>query len=140
VNLPVGDHAAFAFVADPRNLETLIPPFLGARVEGGSAEPGGIFVVTARRLGKLARWDGRWLQVESPRILVDTTAPGLVRSWRHEHRFAPDGSEGSVMTDTVTWELAGGWPGTLLTRVITRVIFPILFALRGETIRKALTP
>lgn len=54
-------------------------------------------------------WRVRITELAAPTLVVDELIKGPFAQFRHEHRFAPNGSGGTTLTDHVEWKLPGGF-------------------------------
>ena len=53
-------------------------------------------------------WRVRITELVHPTLVVDELIKGPFAQFRHEHRFAPNGAGGTILTDHVEWKLPGG--------------------------------
>lgn len=123
----------FAFHSDPANLPVVMPPTLRliSLKTDGPAEEGRLIELHCRDWFVIPmRWTCRWRTVQPPRLLVDEIVNGPFRVFVHEHRFEPDGTEGCVMTDVVTYAFGRGWWGRLISATAVRAYLSGLFAYR----------
>ena len=81
-------------------------------------------------------WICRWKTVQSPHLLVDEIVQGPFPLFEHEHRFEPDGKEGCVMHDRVTYEFGHGWWGKLISETAVRLYLTLLFKFRHYRTRQ----
>lgn len=105
---PIGE--VFGFFADPRNLETLTPPWLRFAI----LTPGDIEMKCGTRIdyrlhlhGVPMRWQSEITAWEPPHRFVDEQRRGPYRLWVHEHVFKPEGG-GTLVSDRVQYAVAGG--------------------------------
>ncbi len=113
--VPQAAEKLWPFFCDAHNLEAITPPFLNFRVRGqSSGEIGeGTLIDYGLRLdGIPVRWQSRIEAWDPPRAFVDTQVKGPYRLWHHTHEFVPLGA-GTLMRDTVRYQLPAGWLGTL---------------------------
>ncbi|ROP48105.1 MULTISPECIES: SRPBCC family protein [unclassified Rathayibacter] len=71
----------------------------------------------ARHFGVRLRLTSRITAFDAPHSFTDEQTRGPFRSFRHEHRFEPDGS-GSVMTDRLTFRAPFGVLGRVAERLV----------------------
>ena len=64
--------------------------------------------VRMKPLPGVQNWRVRITEVAEPVLVVDELLKGPFARFRHEHRFAPNGSGGTILTDHVDWKLPGG--------------------------------
>jgi uncharacterized protein (TIGR01777 family) len=103
------------FFCDAHNLETITPPFLHFRVlgqSGGEIGTGTLIDYRLRLDGIPIAWQSRIDAWDPPRSFVDAQVKGPYRLWHHTHEFEPLGA-GTLMRDTVRYQLPAGWLGTL---------------------------
>lgn len=105
--VPVGE--LYAWHARPGAFERLAPPWQRLRVvERSGTIADGDRLVMEYGLGPVKR---RWVAVHKDHVegrgFTDVQEEGPFARWRHEHRFAADGDERSVLEDHVEYELPG---------------------------------
>jgi uncharacterized protein (TIGR01777 family) len=114
--IPAPPTELLAWHARQGAFERLTPPWMDVRVVAaqGTVSPGdwkrlrlglgpaGISWTVAHRAG-----------IDGPGF-VDEQQAGPFRSWRHEHRFLPDGHGGSTLEDRIAYRLPVGPVGRLL--------------------------
>ena len=83
-------------------------------VLGGSGEIGAGTLIDYRlRLdGIPIGWRSHIASWDPPRTFVDTQVKGPYKLWHHTHEFVPIGA-GTLMRDTVRYQLHAGWLGNL---------------------------
>jgi ligand-binding SRPBCC domain-containing protein len=108
VTRPLGE--AFEFFADPRNLESLTPPWLSFRI----LTPLPVLMRAGLRIdyrialhGLPLAWQSEITAWEPPRRFVDEQRRGPYRLWVHEHLFREHGS-GTEIVDQVRYAAPGG--------------------------------
>ena len=109
----------FPFFADAQNLEAITPPWLGFRIVTPrpiDMREGTLIEYRLRLRGVPLRWLTRIEVWEPGRRFVDRQIRGPYSLWHHTHEFAPDGSGGTLMTDTVRYALPLGPLGELARR------------------------
>lgn len=67
----------------------------------------------------------------------DIQIRGPFKSYRHEHRMMNDGPTGCVLSDTIYFEMPGGWLGRLMGKIFMMPKFRRLFDFRHEVTRRA---
>lgn len=110
---PVGK--LWPFFGDAHNLESITPPFMHFRVLGQSSGEIGEGTLIDYRLrldGIPITWQSRIDAWDPPKSFVDRQVKGPYRLWHHTHEFEPIGT-GTLMRDTVRYQLPAGWLGTL---------------------------
>ena len=112
-----GIEDAFAFFADPANLEAITPPWLGFRILGAPArlERGSHLRYRLR----LFRWPVRWhteiVEWRPPRSFTDVQRSGPYPLWEHTHRLVPVPG-GTEVYDHVLYRVPGGPLAALVKR------------------------
>lgn len=139
--MPVAVSALAAFHLNAANLTAVSPRFPPFRVVSAVApsRPGDLqrFRVGAGTLS--FGWVARVMRVVPDSLLEDTQESGPFIRWRHQHRFAPDGRGGSILTDGVSFRLAPTVAGEFLEFLFVRPALLGLFALRHRNIRMRLS-
>jgi hypothetical protein len=113
--VPQPPQKLWPFFCDARNLESITPPFLNFHVLGqssGEIEAGTLIDYRLKLDGVPIRWQSRIDAWDPPRSFVDLQVKGPYRLWHHRHDFEPLG-EGTLMRDTVRYQLPAGWLGEL---------------------------
>ena len=108
--VPAPPEVVFPFFSDPRNLETLTPPWLGFSVEDVPEGPMGEGVSIGYRLhlhGVPLRWRSRIIDWREGKSFSDVQERGPYALWHHTHRFIPSDG-GTLLVDEVRFRLRGG--------------------------------
>lgn len=121
--LPVDPETAFSWHEAPGAFERLTPPWEEVRIvsrDGGIRDGGRVELKLKKGPLELS-----WKLVHRDFVLnerfVDEQVEGPFSSWRHEHRFVPDGAGGTWMEDEIDWDPPLGAAGDLLgAPVVTR--------------------
>ncbi|MHC4943809.1 MAG: TIGR01777 family oxidoreductase [Planctomycetota bacterium] len=109
-NLPFPSEEVFKWHAAPGVLERLLPPWEKVTIDskqGGIAE-GGRVVFRIRKGPLLLRWVAVHKEYEEGRLFTDVQEEGPFASWKHFHRFLPEGEDGCRLEDHVDYELPFG--------------------------------
>ncbi len=132
---------AFAFFSDPRNLEELVPRWVGFRLLAVEPEPTEVGTRVRYRLGPwgLVRWTSRFVEWDPPRFFVDEQESGPFALWRHEHGFASVPA-GTRVEDRVLYALPFGPVGRMSRRLVVGPLLRAAFDHRERTIRELLGP
>lgn len=136
-DLPRPRSEVFPFFADPANLETLTPPWLGFEVLTPLPLPrgeGALFEYRIRVRGLSLRWR-TLIEVFIPgERFVDRQVAGPYALWHHTHRFEdlPDG--GTRMTDQVRYRVGWGLLGLMVTALWVRRDIAKIFAYRKQVL------
>lgn len=72
-----------------------------------------------RHFGMRQRLTVKVVKFERPHLFVDEMTHGRFKSFRHTHRFEPDG-RGTLMTDTLEWTSPLGPLGALVDRLLLK--------------------
>jgi ligand-binding SRPBCC domain-containing protein len=131
---------AFEFFSDALNLERITPPWLRFRViDPGAIEMGpGTLIEYRLRLHLVPlRWLTRIEVWEPGRRFVDRQLRGPYRVWEHTHDFEP-ANGGTLMRDTVRYELPLGPLGALAHRAFVRRDLERIFDFRRDAVAQAL--
>lgn len=94
--------------------ERLSPPWMNVRVADshGDVAPGDWKYL---RVGPgPASFTWKLVHEASPDGFTDVQEQGPFASWRHQHRFLPDGQAGSILEDRLTYTLPFGGTGQLI--------------------------
>ena len=128
---------AFAFFEDPRNLFDITPDWLSFVMKDRDAKTamfeGAEFDYTIRWFGIPIPWKSRIAGYRPPEQFTDIQITGPYRSWNHLHTFeeAPDGT---LMNDTVTYQLPFGSLGNLVHALTVRRQLEDIFRYRAMRI------
>jgi ligand-binding SRPBCC domain-containing protein len=139
--LPGTPEQVFPFFADAHNLERITPPLLRFRVV--TPEPiemaVGTFIQYRLRLrGVPVRWNTLIQAWDPPHRFVDVQVKGPYRLWHHTHEFAAvDG--GTLMRDTVRYDIGFGPLGLLADRVLVAKDLKSIFDYRVDAVARALS-
>ena len=134
--LPVPLEQAFAFFADPHNLEAITPGWLRFRIV--SAPPAIVAGVRLRyrlRLfGVAIRWRTVIAEWDPPHAFVDVQERGPFRLWEHRHDLVarPDGS--TEMRDRVRYRLPFGPLGRAGEAFVVRRWLDAIFDYRAAAL------
>ena len=130
----------FAFFSDAFNLEAITPAWLGFRVltPRPIGMTAGTFIEYRLRLhGLRVDWLTRIEIWEPGRRFVDAQARGPYRLWRHTHLFE-DHPEGTLVRDSVSYEIPLGPLGELARRLFVRRDLDRIFKYRRLAVAEAL--
>jgi ligand-binding SRPBCC domain-containing protein len=130
---------AFAFFADPHNLERITPPWLRFRIVAAPERltRGAVLRYRLRLSGVPIRWRTEIVEWTPPRGFVDLQRHGPYRLWEHAHRLrAVEG--GTEIYDHVRYRLFGGPFGVLVHRALVRRWLEAIFDYRGAAVVKEL--
>jgi hypothetical protein len=104
--VPVDVDEAFAFFADPSNLEAITPPWLRFRILEAprTLERGSLLVYQLRLLGVPIRWRTEFAEWRPPVGFTEVQLAGPHRRWEHTHRLRRvDG--GTEICDHIVYRL-----------------------------------
>jgi len=135
--LPLPAAQAFSFFEDPRNLFDITPDWLRfvMKDRNGKAEvfEGAEFDYTIRWFGISMRWKSRIEGYRPPEQFTDIQLAGPYRSWSHLHTFE-ESEGGTLMRDTVTYQLPLGPIGTVVHALAVRRQLENIFSYRAKRI------
>jgi uncharacterized protein len=123
---------AWAFYADPRNLEAITPSWLRFRIDEAPAElgEGSLLRYRLRLFGVPVRWLTRIECWQPPRTFVDRQLKGPYVLWEHTHRLTPFAG-GTEIHDHVRYRLPGG-PLAPLSDLVVRRLLASIFDFRAQ--------
>jgi ligand-binding SRPBCC domain-containing protein len=126
----------FAFFADPQNLATITPPWLGFRILEASDRPvrsGTVIRYRLRLHGFPFQWTSRIAEHVAGHMFADEQLAGPFRSWYHRHLFraVPGGVQ---IEDIVDYRLPLGPLGRLAHALAVRHQLHRIFAFRAQRI------
>jgi ligand-binding SRPBCC domain-containing protein len=132
VAAPLDD--AWAFYADPANLEAITPSWLGFRIASAPSELGrGVFLrYRLTVFGVPVRWTTVIAHWHPPRSFVDVQLSGPYLLWEHTHRLSA-GSGGTEIHDHVRYRVPGGPFAPLVDGVVRRLLAAIFDYRAGRT-------
>lgn len=134
-SIPVTPDALMAWHASTGAFDRLTPPWMRVQVleAQGTIEPGDRKRLRVPVAGPVGfSWDLTHAASETQPGFVDLQERGPFRSWRHDHRFLPDGNGGSILEDRVTWELPLGAAGRTLAGRKLQTEMDRLFTMRHD--------
>jgi len=134
--VPVGLADAFAFFADPWNLEAITPPWLRFRIVEAPPElrRGAVLRYRLRLFGIPISWRTVIADWEPPRRFVDVQERGPYRLWEHTHELEPAGPGATVIRDRVLYRVP---LGALARRPVRRALDAI-FDFRARELERRL--
>jgi ligand-binding SRPBCC domain-containing protein len=139
VELPPAE--AFAFYADPANLEPLTPPWLHfslTSASDGELRAGTRLAYRLRLHGVPIRWRSLIESWNPPQGFVDVQLKGPYALWEHTHTFEPAGEGATVIHDRVRYAIPLGPIGDLAHRLFVRRDLERIFDFRGEALARIL--
>ncbi|HXV95269.1 MAG TPA: SRPBCC family protein [Gaiellaceae bacterium] len=137
--VPVGVEDAFAFFADPWNLEAITPPWLRFRIVEAPArlERGSHLRYRLRIFGAQVRWHTEIVDWRPPRSFTDLQLSGPYPLWEHTHRLSPVRNETEIY-DLVRYRTPGGPFAPLVRRLAVRRWLDEIFDYRAARMRELL--
>ncbi len=128
----------FAFHESPGALQRLTPPWEKVRVEeGGTSIEVGSRVVLVTRLGPIPlRWVAEHYEYDPPRLFADRQLSGPFAKWEHRHEFLDDGAGGTILRDSVEYEVPLGALGRLFGGGFVRSKLRKMFEYRHQATRR----
>ena len=134
----------FAFVADPRNLERVVPR-IRLQSPPPPLEAGAVLDFRVAILGVPTTWRMIVREWDPPHRFVDALVRGPFARWEHRHRFvegpdheAPDGRLGTWVEDRLTYRFPGGPLGHVLDALGGSARVEAAFAQRRRRLRALL--
>ncbi|HWR53091.1 MAG TPA: SRPBCC family protein [Bryobacteraceae bacterium] len=134
--IPAPPGQVFDFFSEARNLAAITPKWLGFRM----VTPHPIEMRRGARIeyrislhGVPLRWRTLISEWNPPEGFKDVQVSGPYKLWEHEHRFEP-APGGTLMRDTVRYELPLGALGRLVERYWVRRDLQRIFDYRAERI------
>ena len=127
----------FDFFSKAENLQRLTPEWLHFRIL--SVHPSPIVKGTLIRYSLRWRifpihWTTEIIEWDPPHRFADLQSKGPYKLWRHEHRFAAEGS-GTRITDEIHYALPFGFVGRIAHRLRVRSDVEGIFAYRKSVVR-----
>jgi ligand-binding SRPBCC domain-containing protein len=139
VEIPAPPDEVYAFHLDTRNAPLISPPGADFReIAGEFPVTEGAQVLLRVRQSPLPfaqTWVVRIDELVPGRLVVDVAERSPFAEWRHEHRFAPIGSDHTLMTDHIEYRLPAGPLGALADRLFARRQLDRMFTVRHERTR-----
>jgi hypothetical protein len=135
ISRPLGE--VFPFFADPRNLETITPPWLRfeLKARGNLEMRRGLKIDYRLRLrGIPFSWQSEITVWDPPVRFVDEQVRGPYGLWRHDHRFEEKDGR-TLVRDHVDYAVPGGW---LVQKLVVRREVDKIFEFRRRTLEKIL--
>ena len=138
--VPVPLEEAFAFFADPGNLEAITPAWLNFRILDAPAalERGSLLRYRLRLFGVPVGWLTEISEWRPPHGFVDRQLHGPYAEWVHTHRLAAVAG-GTEIFDSVRYRLPGGPLAPLAHRLLVRRWLAAIFAYRAQRLAKLLS-
>ena len=123
------------FHARPDVIQLLTPPGMPVRVvrQTGGLETGSEKEFVLGIWPLRMRWLARHVEFEAGRMFADRQIRGPFRQWLHRHVMSAEGT-GSRLTDTVTYEFAGGAWTEPVVRWQLRRLFEHRHRVTGENV------
>ncbi|HSK15128.1 MAG TPA: SRPBCC family protein [Gaiellaceae bacterium] len=132
---------AFAFFADPWNLEAITPPWLRFRIVEAPPrlEEGSLLRYRLRLFGVPVAWRTEIVEWRPPRSFRDVQLSGPYPLWEHTHRLAP-APGGTEIYDHVRYSVPGGLLAPLVRAVTVRRWLEEIFDYRAVRVAELLGP
>jgi ligand-binding SRPBCC domain-containing protein len=135
--IPASLGQVWDYFADPLNLNTITPPNMNFEILWGGDQEMYLGQLIEYRVQFMPLVRSRWLteitHLEDKRRFVDEQRIGPYAFWYHEHWFE-EVSQGTRMTDRVTYKLPFGLLGELVHRVYVRPRLKKIFDYRFSMI------
>jgi hypothetical protein len=132
---------AFAFFADPWNLEAITPPWLRFRIVEAPARlrQGSLLSYRLRLFGVPVSWRTEIAEWQPPRSFRDVQLSGPYPLWEHTHRLAP-AHGGTEIYDHVRYRLRGGPLAPLVQSLAVGRWLEEIFDYRAVRVAEVLGP
>jgi ligand-binding SRPBCC domain-containing protein len=140
--LPGAPAEVFPLFADAGNLEAITPAWLAFRIVTPrpiEMRPGTLIEYRLRLHGVPVSWLTRIEEWEPGVRFVDAQVAGPYKLWHHTHEFEPDGTGGTLMRDTVRYELPLGPLGEAARRLFVARDLAAIFDHRARRVADLLT-
>jgi ligand-binding SRPBCC domain-containing protein len=135
--LPMPRREVFTFFENPQNLFDITPDWLRFVIKDREIKSkvfeGAEFYYTIRWYGVNMEWRSKIIDYKPPERFTDVQLVGPYRSWEHLHTFE-DAPEGTLMRDTVTYELPFGLLGRMVHALAVRWQLEDIFSYRAMRI------
>jgi hypothetical protein len=137
--LAAGLEEAFAFFADPANLEAITPPWLRFRIVEAPArlERGSRLRYRLRLFGSPVPWHTEIVDWRPPRSFTDVQLSGPYPLWEHTHRFS-QASGGTEIYDHIRYRVPGGPLAALFQRTFVGPWLDEIFDYRAQRLAELL--
>ena len=134
-----GLEEAFAFFADPWNLEAITPPWLRFRIVSAPARlrRGGHLRYQLGLFGWPVRWHTEIVEWHPPRSFTDLQLSGPYPFWEHTHRLSPVPA-GTEIFDLIRYRLPGGALAPVVQRLAVGRWLDAIFTYRSARMRELL--
>jgi ligand-binding SRPBCC domain-containing protein len=133
--LPISVAEAWDFLADPKNLKTITPEYMGFKILSGADRPmfsGQLiqYIVTPI-LGIKTKWVTEITHIEKGNYFVDEQRFGPYALWHHKH-FIKEIDNGVEMEDVIDYKLPFGFLGQLMHPILVKPKLKEIFDYRKE--------
>lgn len=129
--------ALYRYVADPTNLERLMPPGMKVKLIHADDNPvrEGTLMELQFKLGRFPfRWMGRVTECRENEYFKDVMEYGPYRTWEHSHMVDREG-EHTTLQDLVYYELPYGLLGRMAHGIFVGRRLKAMFAHRARVMR-----
>lgn len=138
-NLPISIEQAWDFLADPKNLKTITPDYMGFYILSGADRPmfaGQIiqYIVTPV-LGIKTKWVTEITQSVKNKYFVDEQRFGPYALWHHKH-FIKEIEGGVEMEDIIDYKVPFGILGQLVHPILVRPKLEEIFNYRTKKLEE----
>ncbi len=142
--LPVPLEQVWDFIASPKNLKVITPPYMGFDItsENGDERMYEGMIISYKVspvLGIKTTWVTEITKVKPFHYFIDEQRVGPYRMWHHQH-FLEKVEEGTLMRDIVTYQPPLGFLGALANSVFIRKKLQGIFDFRAEALERIFGP
>ena len=142
--LPVPLDQVWDFIASPKNLKVITPPYMGFDItsENGDERMYEGMIISYKVspvLGIKTTWVTEITKVKPFHYFIDEQRVGPYRMWHHQH-FLEKVEEGTLMRDIVTYQPPLGFLGALANSVFIRKKLQGIFDFRAEALERIFGP
>ena len=136
IDLQVNSVELWNFIATPRNLNQLTPPYLNFRILSEPPQEmfDGLLIlyeVTVPRFGK-QRWLTEIKHIRAGLSFVDEQRLGPYKFWYHFHQISANSATSCRMYDQVSYALPFGPLGRFLHQVAVKKMLADIFTYRSQ--------
>ena len=142
--LPVPLEQVWDFIASPKNLKVITPPYMGFDITSDNGDERmyeGMIISykVSPVLGIKTTWVTEITRVKPFHYFIDEQRVGPYGLWHHQH-FLEKAEDGTLMKDIVTYQPPLGFLGALANSIFIRRKLEGIFDFRAEALEKIFGP